>query len=308
MGRVVVVGSANTDMILQSDRLPQAGETVLGGRFSTAAGGKGANQAVAAARLGAEVAFVARLGQDWLGDQALANYRAEHIDCAFITRDAALPSGVALIMVDAAGENLIGVAPGANGALRPEHVELAEAVFAGASALLVQLEIPLDTVAAALRLARRHGVRAILNPAPAAALPDDLIADVWLTPNETELSRLTGGAVASAAEAEAGARQLLARGARGVVVTLGKAGALSLDAQARWHAPGFNVQAVDTTAAGDAFNGGLACALARGEALPGAMRYANAVAALSVTKLGAQPSLPTAAATAQFLASQGGPT
>jgi ribokinase len=304
MGRIVVVGSANTDMILKGERLPRPGETVLGGEYFTAAGGKGANQAVAAARLGAEVAFVARLGRDWLGDAALAAYTQEGLDCRAITRDETLPSGVALIMVDSAGENLIGVAPGANGALRPEHVEQAEAVFRDASVLLVQLEIPLDTVAAALRLARRHGVRAILNPAPAQPLPDEVLQGVLLTPNEGELGRLAAQHVPAETRAavEAAAVQLLARGAEHVVVTLGRQGALLMPE--RLAVPGFDVVAVDTTAAGDAFNGGLAGALARGAPLPEAVRYACAVGALAVTRLGAQPSLPTGVEVDQFLAAR----
>jgi ribokinase len=297
MGHIVVVGSANTDMILKCDRLPGPGETVLGGHYIAAAGGKGANQAVAAARLGAEVVFVARLGRDWLGDQALAHYTAEGVRCDHLTRDDDLPSGVALIMVDAAGENLIGVAPGANGALRPEHVEQAAPAFQGASVLLVQLEIPLDTVGAALRLAHQHGVRAILNPAPARPLPDELIRGAILTPNETEAGQLTDRTT----DAKAAAQRLLERGAANVIVTLGEKGALVSEPGGFRAVPGFRVQAVDTTAAGDAFNGGLACALARGVALPEAVRYANAVAALSVTRLGAQPSLPIGDEVTQFL-------
>jgi ribokinase len=305
VGRIVVIGSANCDLILKGERLPRPGETVLGGKFLTAAGGKGANQAVAAVRLGAQVSFVACLGRDWMGDQALAHYRAEGVNCDYVTRSDDLPSGVALIMVDAAGENLIGVAPGANSALSPHDVEQAGPAIRAADVILVQLEIPLDTVAAALRMARRYDVLAILNPAPAAALPDDVLRDVTLTPNETEAGQLTGIQVVSRADAEAAAGQLLHRGARLVVVTLGKHGAVWSSLTGGRVVPGHEVSVVDTTAAGDAFNGGLACAFARGDAVDDAVRYAVAVGALAVTRLGAQPSLPTAAEVAAFLSVSG---
>lgn len=304
MQRIVVVGSANTDMILSCETLPRAGETVLGGRFMTAAGGKGANQAVAAARLGAAVSFVACLGRDALGEQALANYQAEGIDCRYITRADDLPSGVALIMVDATGENMIGVASGANSALTPAAVEAAEAAIRAADVVMVQLEIPLETVAAALRLTRMHGVRAILNPAPARELPDELLHKVTLTPNEGEAALLTGMAVNSPADAEQAALRLLGRGAGQVVMTLGSRGALLADSTQRRLVPAFAVQAVDTTAAGDAFNGGLAVALARGDDAFAATRYACAVAALAATRRGAQPSLPNSAEVAALLAAQ----
>jgi len=254
--RIVVVGSANTDMILKCEHLPKPGETILGGEFAIAAGGKGANQAVAAARLGGDVAFVARLGRDWMGDQALANYRAEGIHCDFVTRDDRASSGVALIMVDRAAENLIGVAPGANGALTPAHVEQAESVIREAGALVVQLEIPLETVAAAIRLARKHAVRVILNPAPARVLPSELLQEVIVTPNETEAAILTRQEVATQTGIENAARQLLALGPRAVVMTLGERGALWATRAQVQIVPAFRVQPVDTTAAGDAFNGG----------------------------------------------------
>jgi ribokinase len=294
MGRVVVVGSANTDFVVRVPRLPTPGETVLGGAFATAAGGKGANQAVAAARLGAAVTFVARLGRDAWGDAALAGYAAEGIECHHLTRDEAHASGVALIVVDARGENLIAVAPGANAALRPGHVAAAEAAIREADVLLAQLEVPLETVAAAVALARRHGVRVVLNPAPAQPLPDTLVAGVVLTPNETEAARLLGEGVGPEPNrsAEAAAGRLLARGAEAVVVTLGARGALVATAAGSRPVPGFRVEAVDTTAAGDAFNGALAAALARGEALEAAVREACAAGAVAATRAGAQPSLP----------------
>lgn len=303
MGKLVVVGSANTDMILKCERLPRAGETILGGEFSIAAGGKGANQAVAAARLGADVAFVTRLGRDWMGNQALANYLAEGINCDYITRDEHSASGVALIMVDARAENLIGVAPGANATLKPEHVEQAESAIRLAGVLMVQLEIPLETVAAAIHLARKHDVRVILNPAPACELPVNMLHDVMVTPNETEAAILTGLDTTTSAGIANAAKQLLEKGARQVVITLGERGVLLATREQMVQVPPFRVQAVDTTAAGDAFNGGVAVALARGDDMPMAIRYASAVAALSVTRFGAQPSLPTRHEVEMFLKS-----
>lgn len=295
MGHIIVVGSANTDMILKADRLPQPGETILGGEFTIAGGGKGANQAVAAARLGADVTFVARLGRDAMGDQAERNYRAEGIHCDYITRDDRAASGVALIMVDAHGQNLIGVAPGANATLALQHVEQAEPSFRSAQVLLAQLEIPLETVTTAVRLANKWNVRVVLNPAPARELPVELFRKVILTPNESEAARLTG-----LEDVEQAAKQLLNLGARAVIVTLGERGALLATATQMIIVPGFHVAPVDSTAAGDAFNAGLAVALARGEDLPSAVRYGCAVGALSVTQFGAQPSLPTAAEVEAF--------
>ncbi|MBI5303346.1 MAG: ribokinase [Chloroflexi bacterium] len=296
MAHIVVVGSANTDMVLRCDRLPRAGETVLGGDFTMAQGGKGANQAVAVARLGMPITFVTRLGRDTMGNRAEASYLNEGIQCDYISRDDTAASGVALIMVDASGENLIGVAPGANGTLAPEHIAQAESAMRAANVLLVQLEIPLDTVRAAVQLACKWNTRVILNPAPARDLPSDLIADVILTPNEHELAQITG-----IAEAELAAKHLIAQGARAVIVTLGERGALLVTAMQARRIPSFPVNVVDTTAAGDAFNGGLAVALARGDDLPDAVRYASAVGALAVTQFGAQPSLPTAAQVAKLL-------
>lgn len=303
MGRIIVVGSANTDMIIKGERLPKPGETVLGGNYFTAAGGKGANQAVAAARLRSDVTFVTRLGRDWLGDQALANYRAEKINCDYITRDDNAPSGVALIMVDAKGENLIDVAPGANSTLLPQHIEAAAPLIQKADVLLVQLEIPLDTVAAAIRLAQHYNVRVILNPAPATDLAEAMLRGVILTPNETESTRLTKIEEGSPDSLDRMLTHLIHSGVAAVVMTLGKHGAVFATPTEKISVSGFEVHAVDTTAAGDAFNGGLATALARGDDLASAARYACAVAAISVTRLGAQPSLPAADEVNKFLES-----
>jgi ribokinase len=301
--RIVVVGSSNTDMIIKLARIPRPGETILGGEFVTAAGGKGANQAVGAARAGGDVTFIARVGQDVFGEQALAGFVRDGIHVDYVVRDKSSPSGVALIFVAQDGENSIAVASGANGRLAPADVKKAKAAFAGASVLVMQLETPLETVQAAAELASRAGVRVILNPAPAQPLPDKLLQHVSiLTPNESEAELLTGIRVGSPAAAKKAAEQLRARGVETVIVTLGARGALVAAAEGQQLVPGFEVRAVDTTAAGDIFNGALAVALAEGQLLPAAVRFANAAAAISVTRMGAQPSAPSRNEIERFLA------
>ena len=303
--KVVVIGSSNTDMILQLERIPRPGETVLGGAFSMAAGGKGANQAVAAARAGGHVTFLARVGQDLFGEQALAGFRKDGIRVDFVVQDPEAPSGVALIFVAQSGENSIGVAPGANARLSPEDVQRAESVIAEADVVLMQLEIPLETVQAAAELAARHRVRVILNPAPARTLPDTLLQQVWMiTPNETEAEQLTGVRVDRETQTIEAGRRLLDRGVTAAILTLGEQGAMVVTREIQQRVPSFPVKAVDTTAAGDVFNGVLAVALAEGRPLLEAVRFANAAAALSVTKLGAQPSAPTRERIEAFLAEQ----
>jgi len=293
---VVVVGSSNTDMILRVARVPRPGETLLGGEFSTAPGGKGANQAVAAARAGGRVSFVARLGRDSLGDAALAGFRKEGMGLSHVVRDRGQPSGVALIFVGADGENSIGVAGGANQRLSPADVAGARGLISRARVLLVQLETPLRTVEAAARIARAAGVDVILNPAPARPLPGALLRNVSiLTPNETEASVLTGVRVTGAASAARAARILMRRGVGTVIVTLGAGGALVATRGGSQVVPGFKVKAVDTTAAGDVFNGALAVRLAENCPLGAAVRFAHAAAAISVTRRGAQPSIPARA-------------
>ncbi|MCD4687153.1 MAG: ribokinase [Anaerolineae bacterium] len=297
MARIIVVGSANVDFVVQTPHIPRPGETVLGRDFVMAMGGKGANQAVGAARLGGEVTFVACVGQDVFGDQCLAAYEAEGINTAFVTRDANEATGVALIAVDAGGENSITVASGANMQITPAHVEAASSVFQEADVLVLQLEVPLETVQTAAQLAREHGVTVLLNPAPAQSLARDLLqlVDVF-TPNRIELAQLLG-----LPETEVGmmsdedlAKRALGLGPSSAVITLGAQGALAAGSWGWTRVMPFAVTPIDTTAAGDAFNAGLALALGRGDALDQAAQYANACGALATTKFGAQPSLPGA--------------
>ena len=303
--RIVVVGSSNTDMIIKIDRIPKPGETVIGGKFSTAAGGKGANQAVAAARAGGKVTFVARVGDDMFGRQAVEGFVADEINVSHVLQDSDAPSGVALIFVDERGENSIAVASGANARLTPLDVLAARHAISSADVLVMQLETPLESVRAAAELANEHNVRVILNPAPAQRLGEEILRHISvLTPNETEAELLTGLEVSNETEAEAAASLLLTMGVEAVLITLGPRGAFILDADHRELVHGFQVEAVDTTAAGDVFNGALAVALAEGRPLAEAARFASAAAALSVTKLGAQPSAPTREEIEEFLRSR----
>lgn len=297
---VIVLGSINLDLTVRGPRLPAAGETVLGGSFYQAAGGKGANQAVAAARAAeTPVTFVAAVGDDLFGQQMRAQLQAERLDCALLKTVAGQPTGVALILVDAAGQNCISVAGGANLHLTPADIDaLPDSVFRAARVFLASCEIPLDTVRHALHRAKQAGLTTILNPAPAHldVLQRDLLRDVdVLTPNLAEAALLTGWPQTQCqADPAAAAQQLIDLGCRAVVMTLESAGCLVQEAKrAAMRIAGHPVQAVDTTAAGDAFNGALAVALAELGDLERAAAWANAAGALSVTRRGAQPSLPT---------------
>jgi len=298
----VVVGSSNTDMIIRLARIPRPGETLIGGEFLTAAGGKGANQAVGAARAGGKVTLIARVGRDVFGAEAVAGLRRERIDVRHVVRDRSAPSGVALIFVAEDGENSIAVASGANALLSPADIRKSAQTIRSAAILVMQLETPAATVRAAAEVASAAGVPVILNPAPARALPAALLKRVSiLTPNETEAETLTGIKVTGPAAAAKACASLRARGVRTVIVTLGSRGAFLADVNGQRLVPGFKVKAVDTTAAGDIFNGALAVALAEGKPLPVAVRFANAAAALSVTRLGAQPSAPRRLEVDRFL-------
>lgn len=299
--RIVVVGSVNTDMVVKSERIPAPGETITGGQFVMAAGGKGANQAVAAARLGAEVTLVARVGTDVFGEHAVENYRGEGIAVDLIVRDPDHATGVALILVDQRGDNSIAVAPGANFAITADEVYRARDRIREADVLLLQLEIPMPAVLAAARIASDAGVTVVLDPAPAAPVPDALLACVRvIKPNENEAQRLTGVRVTDEASARTAALRLLERGVRHAVITMGSRGALWASGEKSSFVSSTRVEAVDSTAAGDAFSAGLACAIARGEHMEVAVREACLVGALATTRLGAQPSMPTAEELARF--------
>jgi len=293
MKKIVVIGSTNTDMVVKSERIPAPGETILGGRFLMNPGGKGANQAVAAARLGGNVTFVAKVGNDLFGREAKELFKKEGICTDYLLTDVEEPSGVALIMVDAKGENCIAVAPGANGALTPEDIDAAEGAIAQADMVLLQLETPLETVRRAAELAVGLGVPVILNPAPACELPDDLYDCLEvITPNESEAELLTGVKVADEASALKASQALCDKGVLQAVITMGAKGAYVYDGSNGVMVPAVKVEAVDTTAAGDVFNGALAVALADEATLEEAVRFAVKAAAISVTRLGAQASAP----------------
>ena len=300
--QIVVIGSLNMDLVALSPRIPRPGETLLGHEFRTAPGGKGANQAVAAARLGGDVAMVGRVGADDFGDALLANLQANRVAHDWVLRDADAASGVAIIVVDDVGENSIVVLSGANMRLTPADVEAAESVIARSGVMLLQLESPLDAVTRAAELGRRHGATVVLNPAPARPLPPELLSLVdVLIPNETETTMLTGLPVSDEADMRAAAAALQSRGVGAVILTLGERGAFLIHDDVAQHIPAFAVQPVDTTAAGDAFVGGFAVALAEGRPLPEAVRWGNAAGALAATGLGAQPSLPRRAAVEALL-------
>ncbi len=292
--KIVVVGSANMDLVVKAERIPAPGETVLGGEFATIPGGKGANQAVAAARLGGDVVFVGRVGMDAFGVALRSEMERAGVQTHTLKSDSEAPSGVALIGVSAAGENAIMVAPGANGRVCEADILATESVIAAADWLVVQLEIPLEAVQSAITVAKRHGTRVLLNPAPAQLLPLALLQCVdVLTPNEHEALTLLGGTATGREDMESVAEELQALGIGRVIITLGAQGCLVADTGGtrRYAAP--VVTAVDTTAAGDCFSGALAVGLGEGAELAAAVAFALSAASLSVTRMGAQPSLPT---------------
>ncbi|MCL2710585.1 MAG: ribokinase [Planctomycetaceae bacterium] len=298
---IVVIGSSNTDMVVKTATLPRSGETVTGGEFFLAAGGKGANQAVAAARLGGAVTFIAKVGADSFGDQAIAGYEKEGIDTSQMGREPAHATGIALILVDQKGENLISVASGANFQWSDADLARVRSVVEQAGIVVLQLEIPLNVVTALAQVAADAGVPVLLDPAPATELPKALLRNVSvLKPNEHEAETVSGIKVTDENNAIQAAQRLLDLGVRkAAVITLGEKGALVLECGGTPQivsaqiVPAPNIQAADTTAAGDAFTGALAWQLNQGVELLEAVRVANHVAALSATRMGAQPSLPT---------------
>jgi ribokinase len=292
---IAVIGSINMDIVMKVPRLPQKGETLLAEEYFTVPGGKGANQAVAAARLGATVAMIGALGKDAFGDTLLNELKKNHIQEAGILRTGT-PSGNALITVDRQGDNTILVYPGANSDVSPQWIEQQEALIREADWVMLQLEIPMESVQAAAILAKSLGKKVLLNPAPAAPLREELLSLVdILTPNETELALLAG-----VTGIEEGAEVLMKKGVSTVVVTLGARGSLAKTRESTVTAAPYPIDAVDTTAAGDAFNAALVVALCEGKAMTEALSFANAVGALTATKMGAQRSLPTRKEVDQF--------
>jgi ribokinase len=291
--RICVVGSSNIDLTFRTSRLPRSGETLAGQAFQLGFGGKGANQAVMASRLGSRVAMIARVGNDVFGEQTLHNFQQHGIDTTHVLRDAERPTGTAAILVEDSGQNCILIVPGANAALTPEDVRAAQPLLRESSVVLCQLEVAMETTREAVLLARAAGVRTILNPAPAVSLPDELLrlTDICI-PNETEAELLTGQRVTTPDEAKAAAEILRQRGAGTVLVTLGERGVVVVD-ECWEHIPASPVRAVDASGAGDAFIGSLAVFLLEGMSVRQAARRANHVAALSVTRPGTQASFPT---------------
>ena len=301
MSDIVVLGSLNMDLIVRTERIPRPGETVHGYGFSTVPGGKGANQAAAAARLGAAVTMLGRVGQDAFGDAMLDNMMMQGVETGYILRDRREPSGIALIQIQEDGDNSIVVAPGANGRVSIDDVDRATDLIWGASFLVAQFEVPLPVVRHAIGIAASKGVPVVLNPAPAYAVDPGFLEGVYcLVVNETEAETLTGMAVADLPGARAAGIELQAMGVPVVIVTLGGQGALLVAEGKPLHVPARQVTVVDTTAAGDAFIGGLVASLDRGMDLPDAVRYATCAGSLATTVLGAQTSLPDKAAVDAF--------
>lgn len=305
MPRILVVGSANMDLVVKAPRMPVAGETVMGGEFSTVRGGKGANQAIACARMGAEVWMLGCVGQDAFGDALIEGLRADGVRCELMRRHPTAPSGIAVILIDASGENSIVVATGANGELAAEDVATVQG-FERFDAVLTQLEAPLETVRATLRRAREHGVLSVLDAGPPTEGAQELVAEAdVISPNETEAKALLGLPVQERLEPGEAADRLVAAGARLVVLKLGAEGALVAGPDCIEHIPAFMVEPVDTTGAGDAFTAALAVSLAEGEDPVRAATVGAAAGALAATTFGAAPSMPTREAVEEFMRARG---
>lgn len=290
---IVVIGSSNTDLVIQTPNFPKPGETIMGGAFNTFAGGKGANQAVAAVRLGANVAFIAKVGTDDFGDAAIDGFKQDNINTDFVWRDATHPSGVAIIMIDDNGENVIVVSPGANNELSVHDVDNSLKVIEKATIILVQLEIPIKTVSHVLKVANSLGKKVVLNPAPATILSEDLYPLIHvITPNETEAELLTSIKVIDEVTASKAADILLDKGVSNVIITMGQKGAYFKNAESEFLIPTSKVDVVDTTGAGDIFNGALTVALSENKSWKEAILFANKAAGIGVSRLGAQASVP----------------
>ena len=291
--QILLVGSSNTDMVIKAAHLPRPGETILGGTFFMNPGGKGANQAVAIARLGGPVTFICKTGSDIFGHQSQQLFEEEGINTSYVFSDSGNPSGVALITVDEKAENCIVVASGANANLLPSDLEKAEEAIERADLVLMQLEVPMETVCFVADIAWQKGKKVILNPAPAHPLPADLLRHLYLiTPNETEAEMITGVKITDESSAGEAARALSGMGVQHVIITLGSKGALIYSNGKAEMVPALKVEAVDTTAAGDVFNGALTVALSEGRSLKEAARFACKASAISVTRVGAQSSAP----------------
>jgi ribokinase len=291
--KIVVIGSCNTDMVVKSDRLPVPGETVLGGAFMMNPGGKGANQAVAVARLGGNVTFISKTGNDLFGKQSIKMFDEENINTDYIFSDPYHPSGIALIMVDTTGENCIVVASGANGTLSPHDIDKAKNIIESADILLMQLEIPMETVEYAAKLAHEKGIKVILNPAPSAFLSNELLECLYaIVPNNNEAEMLSGIKVTDWESAKQAADIISAKGVDIVVITLGSKGALIKEGDMHYEVPVEKINAIDTTAAGDTFCGALCVGLSEGLTIVDAVTMANKASGITVTREGAQCSIP----------------
>ncbi|MCI1683416.1 MAG: ribokinase [Bacteroides sp.] len=291
--KIVVIGSTNTDMVIKVDHLPNPGETILGDHFIMNQGGKGANQAVAIARLGGDVTFICKVGNDMFGNKAIEMFRKEGIETTYAGIADQEPSGMALINVDKKGENTIVVASGANNALTPQDIENAKSVIVGGDILLMQLEIPIETVEFAAKMANKHGAKVILNPAPARSLSNDLLGNLYMIiPNETEAEIFSGVKVVDWESAKAAADIISEKGVEIVIITLGSRGALVKERENYYEVPASKVNALDTTAAGDTFCAAVCVAIAEGKTVLDAVKFANKSASVTVTRIGAQTSLP----------------
>lgn len=293
LSKIVVIGSCNTDMVITTDQLPKPGETVLGRNFKMFSGGKGANQAVAVARLGGDISFIAKIGDDLFGKQSIEKYKDEGIDIRHIFLDPELPTGVALITVDQNGENCIAVASGANAALKSTHIKNVKDIIENAAILLMQLEIPIETVEYAAKLAYRKGIKVVLNPAPAVLLSDELLKCLYtIIPNKTEAEILSGITISDWDSAKQAANIISSKGVEIVVITLGENGALVKNGSKYYNIPGNKVDVVDTTAAGDTFCGAFCVALSEGFPIEKAAEIANKAGSIAVSRQGAQDSIP----------------